>query len=111
MASLLVLWSNGCSAHAFLDNAEPRVGSTVATTPREVTLSFTQRLEPAFSTVQVTNAAGERVDDGMPRVGANIMRVNLKTLPPGTYRVQWHVLSVDAHVTEGSFTFRVRAHD
>jgi methionine-rich copper-binding protein CopC len=28
-------------------------------------------------------------------------------LSPGTYRVHWHVLSVDTHKTEGSFSFRV----
>ena len=45
-------------AHAFLDHANPRVGSAVRTAPREVTLWFTQDLEPAFSTVEVTNASG-----------------------------------------------------
>ena len=35
------------------------------------------------------------------------MRVSLKSLSPGTYRVRWHVLSVDTHKTEGSFTFTV----
>jgi copper resistance protein C len=35
------------------------------------------------------------------------MRVGLKSLSPGTYRVRWHALSVDTHKTEGSFTFRV----
>jgi copper resistance protein C len=35
------------------------------------------------------------------------MRVGLKPLSPGTYRVRWHVLSVDTHRTEGSFTFHV----
>jgi len=28
-------------------------------------------------------------------------------LAPGRYRVKWHVLSVDTHVTEGDFTFTV----
>jgi len=35
------------------------------------------------------------------------MRVGLKPLSPGTYRVRWKVLSVDTHTTEGSFTFNV----
>ena len=34
-------------------------------------------------------------------------RVGLKPLAAGTYRVHWHVLSVDTHTTQGSFTFRV----
>src|SRR5579864_6309029 len=94
-------------AHAFLDHAEPRVGSTVATAPREVVLSFSQNLEPAFSSVQVSDANGARVDQGKPQISAGTMRVGVKQLPPGTYRVRWHVLSVDAHTTEGSFSFHV----
>jgi methionine-rich copper-binding protein CopC len=92
-------------AHAFLDHAEPRVGSTVATAPRELTLSFTQNLEAAFSTVEVTGPGG-RVDAGKPQISGNTMRVGLKALSPGTYRVRWRALSVDTHTTQGSFTFR-----
>ena len=36
-----------------------------------------------------------------------LMRANLQPLEHGTYTVDWRVLSVDAHVTEGRFTFRV----
>jgi methionine-rich copper-binding protein CopC len=35
------------------------------------------------------------------------MRVPLRGIRPGTYRVSWRVLSVDTHTTEGAFTFRV----
>ena len=94
-------------AHAFLDHAEPRVGSTVSTAPKELVLSFTQKLEPAFSSVEVSDAKGARVDEGKPRVSAMTMRVGLKSLPPGTYHVRWHVLSVDTHTTEGNFSFQV----
>jgi copper resistance protein C len=95
-------------AHAFLDHAEPRVGSSVAAAPRQLSLWFTQGLEPAFSTVEVQNSAGARVDQGKARIGpANVMRVGLKPLPPGTYKVLWHALSVDTHTTEGSFSFHV----
>jgi len=94
-------------AHAMLDRASPSVGSTVASAPREVSLTFTQNLESAFSSVQVTGANGARVDQGKPQISGNTMRVSLKSLSPGTYRVRWHVLSVDTHKTEGNFTFHV----
>jgi methionine-rich copper-binding protein CopC len=95
------------AAHAFLDHAEPRVGNTVATAPREVTLWFTQKLEPAFSSITVTNSAGQRVDTGKTRVSGNQMSVSLRSGGAGTYRVNWRVLSVDTHRTDGNFTFRV----
>lgn len=107
-ALLLILVGTDADAHAFLDHAEPRVGSSVPSAPRQLSLWFTQNLEPAFTTVEVQNSAGARVDQGRPRFGpANVMRVGLKALPPGTYRVMWRALSVDTHTTEGNFTFRV----
>ena len=106
-ALLAFMASTAAHAHAFLDHAEPRVGSTVSAAPKEVALFFSQNLEPAFSTIEVSDASGARVDQGKPKVSATTMRVGVKPLPPGTYRVRWQVLSVDTHTTEGSFTFQV----
>jgi methionine-rich copper-binding protein CopC len=104
---LLLLLTGEANAHAFLDHAEPRVGNKVATAPREVTLWFTQKLELAFSTITVTNAAGQRVDTGKTRVSGSQMSVSLRPGGTGTYHVTWHVLSVDTHTTDGSFSFQV----
>jgi methionine-rich copper-binding protein CopC len=104
---LLLLATGEASAHAMLDHAEPRVGNKVATVPREVTLWFTQKLEPAFSTITVTDAAGQRVDTGKTRVSGNQMSVSLRPGGSGTYHVTWHALSVDTHTTDGNFTFQV----
>lgn len=98
------------AAHAFLDHAAPKVGSEVHGSPAEVALSFSQELEPAFSTVRVTDSAGRRVDRGdkhLDSADRSVLRVSLRPLPPGKYRVRWRVLSVDTHVSEGDFTFTV----
>ena len=105
LAALLA--TNTAQAHAMLDHADPRVGSTVATAPHELILTFTQSLEAAFSTVTVTGPGGARVDEGKAQVSGNTMRVGLKAGGPGTYRVHWRALSVDTHSTQGSFTFQV----
>ena len=105
---LFAVFGNAAAhAYAFLDHASPLVGSTVGSAPREVVLTYTQNLEAGFSSVEVTDANGARVDQGKPQISGNTMRVGLKSLPPGTYRVRWHALSVDTHKTEGSFSFRV----
>ena len=104
---LLLLSTSAADAHAMLERAEPRVGNKVASPPREVTLWFTQKLETAFSTITVTNAAGERVDTGKARVSGNQMSIVIRAGGAGTYRVNWQVLSVDTHRTDGSFTFQV----
>lgn len=109
-AALLLSAPARARGHAFLDRAEPRVGSTVKTAPSEVKLWFTGSLEPAFSTVQVLDETGKRIDKGDNRVDPSnpaLLTVSLPSLSPGKYKVIWRVLSVDSHVTEGDFTFRV----
>jgi copper resistance protein C len=103
----VLVGSTGAHAHAYLDHATPAVGSTVASSPGQLTLWFTENLERKFSSVEVHNASGARVDQGNVSVSGNVLRVGLKNLPPGTYRVHWRVLSVDTHTTSGGFTFHV----
>ncbi|HLJ20518.1 MAG TPA: copper resistance CopC family protein [Stellaceae bacterium] len=106
------LWCGGehnAAAHAFLDRASPAVGSTVHTAPSEVRIQYSEQLEPAYSTARVEDGSGAtvstaaRVDDNEP----SVLVVSLGALKPGRYKVIWKVLSVDTHVTNGSFTFTV----
>jgi methionine-rich copper-binding protein CopC len=97
-------------AHAHLDHASPAVGSTVAQAPKEISLWFTEALEPKFSTIEVRDTQGKPVQSGpatLARDNTAQLRVPLKALTPGTYKVIWRVLSVDTHRTQGDFTFRV----
>ena len=99
-----------CFAHAFLDGAEPRVGSESAVRPTQVVLHFTQGVEPEFSKIEVQNAAGVSVTDGAPATTPDDpthFGIKLKTIAPGTYTVIWHVTSVDTHKTQGQFHFTV----
>ena len=109
VSALLCAAPTFAKAHAFLDHASPRVGNTVTSAPREVVLWFTQKLEPAFSSIEVRNEQGATVTAGKATVVGDRtqLRVPLKALPPGSYKVIWRVLSVDTHRTEGNFTFRV----
>ncbi len=110
LAGLLLGVAPSAHAHAFLDHANPRVGSTVAAAPPELSLWYTQNVEPAFSTVEVRDESGARVDQGAPRLDpadSSLLRVALKPLPAGIYEVRWRVLSVDTHTTEGRFRFTV----
>ena len=98
-------------AHAFLDHADPAVGSTVPAPPTVIHLWFTQELEPAFSSATVTDPSGASMNDGPSAIDPNNkseLTVKLKPLPAGTYTVKWHALSVDTHTTEGDFTFQVK---
>ena len=78
--------------------------------PREVRLWFTEAVEPAFSAVTVTNAAGDRVNVGKLAIDSHDpqeLHVRVKPLASGVYQVQWRVISVDTHRTRGNFSFTV----
>lgn len=111
LALAVLLWGAAvASAHAFLERADPRVGSKVRTPPAQVKIWFTENLEPAFSSVQVVNEAGGRIDKGDSQVDSSnlsLLRISLPPLTLGTYKVIWRVLSIDGHITEGDFTFRI----
>ena len=87
-----------------------RSGSEVATPPQRLSLTFTEGVEPLFSTIEVRNADGAAITAGKPHIAPGNNRrlvVDLPKLPPGTYTVIWHATSVDTHKTEGSYRFTV----
>ncbi len=60
--------------------------------------------------MQVTGPTGERVDGGDLHVDGKeptVLHASLKPLAAGTYKVVWRVVSVDTHITNGDFTFKV----
>jgi copper resistance protein C len=109
-AALLLSGAATAFAHAQLRGAMPSVGGAVPATPGEVTLNFSEKLEPAFSTIVVRDSVGKRVDKGdvqIDKADRTIMRVSLESLAQGTYIVEWRALTADTHRTEGAFVFRV----
>jgi len=109
--SLLFLTVSAAAAHAHasLARASPSVDSTMSAAPHEVILTFTERLEAAFSNLTVVDASGTEVSHGKAQVNDNTMRISLKPLNAGIYKVNWRAVSTDTHKIEGSFTFRLDA--
>lgn len=105
-----LLAAAGAHAHAMLEHADPRVGAAVDAPPTEVKLWFSEGLEGAFSGASVTDAAGRRVDRGGVHLDTGnkaLLHVPLQPLAPGAYTVQWRAVSIDTHVSQGKFSFRV----
>lgn len=99
-------------AHAFLDHADPKVGSMVTNSPTEIKIWFTQNLEPVFSSVEVQDAQGKQVDKKDMQLDdkdKSLMIISVPLLPDGTYTVTWHAVSVDTHRTQGHFKFTVKS--
>ena len=96
-------------AHAFPSGEEPRVGSTVTTSPSEVVIKFDNPIESLFAKLEVTDDAGHDMTNGKPERSDDQMaiKVPLKPLVPGDYHVKWSVVAEDGHRTEGSYMFTV----
>ena len=98
------------SAHSMLDRANPMVGSTVRAAPAAISLRFSEPIEPALCTISLTRSDGAVVPLA-PLVaserGVVLSAVIRGAMAPSAYRVHWRVVSVDTHVTEGDFSFRI----
>jgi copper resistance protein C len=105
---LLIVSAPAAHAHASLTQATPSAGSTLSAAPQEVTLTFTDTLEAAFSKITFTDDNGIEVSQGKGQVNGNVMRASLKSLTAGSYKVNWRAVSTDTHKTEGNFTFSVK---
>jgi copper resistance protein C len=107
---VLVVCITSASAHAFIDHAEPAVGSRLGSPPKAVKIWFTERLEPALSKIQVFDSRGSEVDNQDTKVdpaNPQLLLVSLPAIKIGKYRVTWRVVSVDTHATNGSFEFEI----
>ena len=109
----LAVWlsySVAAYAHAHLVSSTPSADSTALSAPTEVAIDYTEGVEPLFSSIEVQDASGARVDTGhvhtLPDNNQRLI-VGLKPLKPGAYEVTWHATAVDTHKTAGSFAFTV----
>jgi methionine-rich copper-binding protein CopC len=97
--------ASAASAHDKLDSTSPKQGSSVATTPASITLTFN---EPAFklgSRIRVIGPSGD-VAAGDPVFKDRTVRQALEPgAPAGEYTVEWQVTSADGHPIAGTWSF------
>jgi copper resistance protein C len=106
----LLIGARVALAHSELRQAQPAPNSKHKSPPREIKLSFTEQLEPAYSTLRVNNGEGVQVDRHDAHIDASdplLLRASLDPLDPGSYTVTWRALSLDPHMSEGHFAFQV----
>jgi methionine-rich copper-binding protein CopC len=98
-------------AHAVLVRSAPSHRAVLGLPPERVDLWFSEKLEPAYSTVSIWNEAGGQVDERDARVTPDDPRrlsVSFGTRASGQYTVKYRVLSVDGHIVDNRFTFTVK---
>ncbi len=100
-------------AHAKLQRADPKPGSTIKTVPGVVRAWFSEELDAKGSALSVWDSHGKRKDDGKGGLDLNDMDhksliAKLQPIGPGTYTVKWTAVSTDdKNVAKGSFRFTV----
>ena len=115
---LLMMFPGFLAAHTALVRTMPAARAVVPQPPREVRFWFNEPIERSFSRIEVFRAVldretgavqpGERIDQGWlpgPRATREVGVRLPETLAPGDYIVQWMVLAIDTHRTQGSFMF------
>ncbi len=106
----LALSASQASAHARLVSAVPAAGSTVAASPSELDLTFSEAMNLKFTGVKVTGPGGAAVATGAAATKGKVTLVVPigGNLAPGTYTVEWHALSADGHKTGGTYKFSLK---
>ena len=113
LAAATIMFSTSLAfAHAELMTATPATGSTIATAPTEIILTFSEEIDLKFSGAKLEDAMKMDFSTG----AASLAKDNNKTLvvpittplAAGDYVVAWHNLSKDGHKIKGSFKFTVK---
>lgn len=98
--------------HLALSKSEPAANDTVAP-PTELKLWFTETVQMASTSVQVSDAAKKVVTSGALSIAqvpkAPVVVKLPPALKPGKYTVDWKTMADDGHPTKGTFDFVISA--
>jgi methionine-rich copper-binding protein CopC len=98
-------------AHAYPKQAMPAPKAVVDSSITQVKIVFDDALEGAFSSLSVTNAAGQTVTTEKSLLDAGdekTLTVAVPKLRPGVYTVHWVAVAEDSHRTHGDYIFTVK---
>lgn len=115
LAALLLFAASGTFAslssakHATLVSSEPAANSRLASSPTRVRLVYSEPVEGKLAKVTLVPSAGAPI---VLRAGADPRDVHaviapVDSLGPGTYKVEWRVVSADGHPVDGAFKFAI----
>lgn len=109
-AAVLTVAAIAAYAHAHPTKTTPEPNSIVSS-PAQVSIEFSEGLEPKLSSIQLTNEAGtvvSKASSAVDAADAKHMTLALPALAPAVYTVKWVSVATDGHKLEGSYKFTVK---
>jgi len=113
LAVAAIIPAQAAFAHAELVSSNPPADSLIGSAPDQVILTFNEPLmvvadSKTANQIQVTNEAGDRVDQADSKLDGAVMTVSLKSdLALGKYKVEYRFVADDGHAEEASYGFEV----
>ena len=98
------------SAHAYLKQSNPSVNTKLETSPKNISLVFSEPIQPAFHHIEVFGEDGnvELQESFIPDDDGTKLIAKLKQdLVKGVYTIKWRVISSDGHPIEGTIPFTI----
>lgn len=98
-------------AHAHLVSSDPAANATLAAAPKTITLTFSEKLVPAFSKFELTmpEHGGMKVPvkTTLSADGKSITGAAEGAMTKGSYKIVWTAASADGHKMNGEVAFKV----
>ena len=96
-------------AHAILMESTPKQNSTVKGPDLDITLRYNVRIDADRSRVELVGADGNKSDLKLDKQSKpDILQCKASGLKPGAYKLAWHVLASDGHMSKGEVPFTVQ---
>lgn len=110
------VWTAPAGAHLRLESSSPAQGDTVRTSLTEIRLTFSQAVEPRYTSFTLLDNMGNALELGtLEPVGPGKVREYVYRLQhpivAGDFVVRWKTAGADGHVVSGSFDFSVDVPD
>jgi methionine-rich copper-binding protein CopC len=106
---VILLWlpAGLALAHSELRSAKPANGTVLAEPPQAIELQFNENVQ--VTALRLYRDGGGEVAIGRARALDSVRsyRQPLPALEPGSYRVEWRIISADGHPVGGVIRFRV----
>ena len=94
-------------AHSELVAATPTVDGVVSELPTQVTLTFSDGVQPSFAQIAVLAPDGSDVTTDDPATAGDVVEQPVALVDPGAYTVSYRIVSADGHTVQGTYGFTV----